>query len=532
MHIKYIFYFVIILLACSCTSQQNDMLNQIDILLSQNDIKQGSFLLDSIYRTSWSSLSTSEKRYYQLLRIKAADKSYQPIINKKAQIDSIIYCFKYHENKDILAESYFYAGRIYYSLGDSPEALHFYQMAEDFVSAKNHSLRTNIYCQKAYIYNLCNLYSDAILYLKKAYAIDFKENDIRNQLFDLRDLGQNYLEQKRFFQSIKYGIFGLQLAQKYQTEEMECEFHHFLATVYTQTKQYTLAEKHLKRCLSFKYDEESKSGIYSTAFDLYKAIKDEPKAEIYAKWLIDSGNIFAKQSISLYRLQKSIKNKHFSDASIYLQQYEVFSDSIKKSMNSEAIKKIEKLYNYNLKEKENEKLKATNAKKNVFIISLFFFLIFSITLPIFIIHNLKQKHRLLTLKKNNYDLLKNRQDTIFETDSIRKRMLLEASSIYKTIMKEINQNTYKLTSEQWEEIENKVNEIYPNFTRNLESFHQTSEHELKVCLLIKMNITPTNISKFLNRSKEAITSTRRRLYQKTFQQTGNSKKWDEFILAL
>lgn len=45
-------------------------------------------------------------------------------------------------------------------------------------------------------------------------------------------------------------------------------------------------------------------------------------------------------------------------------------------------------------------------------------------------------------------------------------------------------------------------------------------------------IEPTKIAKLTLHSKESITSTRRRLYEKVFGGKGSPKNWDEVIYAL
>ena len=50
--------------------------------------------------------------------------------------------------------------------------------------------------------------------------------------------------------------------------------------------------------------------------------------------------------------------------------------------------------------------------------------------------------------------------------------------------------------------------------------------------LLSNNISPIDIAKLTMHSKEAITSNRRRLYEKVFGKKGTPKDWDSFILSL
>lgn len=48
----------------------------------------------------------------------------------------------------------------------------------------------------------------------------------------------------------------------------------------------------------------------------------------------------------------------------------------------------------------------------------------------------------------------------------------------------------------------------------------------------ELEISPIDIAKLTMHSKEAITSNRRRLYEKVFGKKGTPKDWDSFILSL
>lgn len=84
----------------------------------------------------------------------------------------------------------------------------------------------------------------------------------------------------------------------------------------------------------------------------------------------------------------------------------------------------------------------------------------------------------------------------------------------------------------WEEMETRFKSVYPGFTNRLRSLHKLSETEYRVCLLIKLRISPNEMALLLNRSQSAISTIRSRLYQKVFGQKGGAKDWDAFILSL
>lgn len=48
----------------------------------------------------------------------------------------------------------------------------------------------------------------------------------------------------------------------------------------------------------------------------------------------------------------------------------------------------------------------------------------------------------------------------------------------------------------------------------------------------QLGISPSNMARILNVTKEAITASRRRMYNKVFKTKGSPQDWDKLILSL
>lgn len=59
-----------------------------------------------------------------------------------------------------------------------------------------------------------------------------------------------------------------------------------------------------------------------------------------------------------------------------------------------------------------------------------------------------------------------------------------------------------------------------------------NEYEHRVSLLIKIGIQPSVIAELTAHSRESVSATRRRLFEKAFEKKGTPKDWDEFIMSL
>lgn len=522
---------LILLLFTGCKKNFSPALKEADKMLSF-DNKRGEKMLDSIYQAN-PSMSTADKKYYQLLKLKAEDKAYRPIINQKAQTDSLFSYFENAGDDNLLAESYFYAGRVYYEIGDKPEALKFYQKASEKVAKDNYALQGDIYCQMANVYRYTDLNNEALEALRLAYQADSLSGNMRNMLYDIRDMGEVYLEKNDFSKAKTLLYKGLQIAEKNKDTLQILFFHHELSILYYRTNNMIEAKIHITKCINniqkITYD---KSGLFVTALRIYTKTNNLLLAKKYRMLIFENGHIFAKQ----YAIENKIASQLSTTKDYQLEkdfnQYKIYTDSIFKLRNAESIKKVESLYNYKIKVKENVALKKENLIKNIFIFTIICFISILIICLNMKIKNMKQKQILLKLKIDKLKNLKEASKKKALTNLSREQDLKDNSNAYNTLKNEIQNGTFKISEGIWQQLSCLVNTIYPNFDKELESFLKVSQQEYKICLLIKLGVLPSNMAKILNVTKEAITASRRRMYNKAFKAKGSPQEWDKLILSI
>ena len=93
-------------------------------------------------------------------------------------------------------------------------------------------------------------------------------------------------------------------------------------------------------------------------------------------------------------------------------------------------------------------------------------------------------------------------------------------------------NSPRLYDEHWEQLNNAVNEVYPNFNSRLRDLCRMNQFTTRICLLIKIGTTPSDMAILTNHSASAITSVRKRLYEKAFNRKGTPSDWDEIVRAI
>ena len=109
---------------------------------------------------------------------------------------------------------------------------------------------------------------------------------------------------------------------------------------------------------------------------------------------------------------------------------------------------------------------------------------------------------------------------------------IRSSEIYKMLGDYISKSKAVTNLNDWYRIFDLIDSFYPHFRNTLYSLCKISDIEIKVCVLIKIGFTPTEIAILISSSKSNISSIRSRLYTKIFKKNGISKDLDEFILSL
>lgn len=133
-----------------------------------------------------------------------------------------------------------------------------------------------------------------------------------------------------------------------------------------------------------------------------------------------------------------------------------------------------------------------------------------------------QRDELLKIKKRLEDAISNRKaiDSKFIDHKLIKNLYDKISS------------SKNLTAQEWQQLYEFINSIYPQFQQRLHNLCRISDTEYKICILIKCKLTPTEMSKLISLSKSGLGNARKRLYKKAFKEEGSATDWDNFILSL
>lgn len=106
-----------------------------------------------------------------------------------------------------------------------------------------------------------------------------------------------------------------------------------------------------------------------------------------------------------------------------------------------------------------------------------------------------------------------------------------SSDIYLKIQRLVAEGK-NLSEDDWQQLAMLVDGIYTGFTEKLYSLYKLSVNDYRVCLLVKVRVQPKDIALLTSHSKESVSTTRSRLYQKVFGKKGSAKDWDDFLTSL
>ena len=521
------------------------------------------------------------RMYHALLTVKAADKAYA-----KHTSDSLIrQVVAYYEDggdKSLLPEAYYYAGRVYRDLGDAPQALDYFERAADALLPRGQEvLAGKIYSQTGTLFLYQRMYKEALEMFRRAYAYDVKAGDVRGQVFDLRDMGDAY----QGLEKTDSALVCIQKAYGLASAGGEAELVSLVQgkrlSLYLQLQEYDSAEICLRE--AFKHvHKASRSGLYFKVAELYNYTGRLDSAIYYWKQLLNCGTIYAKEMAHFALAQVAMRRKNMDKVLEHFVQYQWCNDSIRRLTNTETLRQMHSLYNYKLREKENQKLKAEKQQRQFVFYAALGTCVLLLTMAFGYVQYIRRKRVELQQRLENANRVKEeaeqrsehfireneqkiaaleqqlresdaahreqlqRQKEMMEWENrqaraaMEKQRLLKETMVETDIRKELvarlstsHIGNRMLKERDWPRIEREIEVCSPDFKEKLQTLYPDySEFEYHLCLLIRLGMRPVDMAELTAHTKESVTATRRRMYEKVFRKKGTPSDWDEIILPL
>ena len=129
--------------------------------------------------------------------------------------------------------------------------------------------------------------------------------------------------------------------------------------------------------------------------------------------------------------------------------------------------------------------------------------------------------------------LQNEEIRLSENEQQQRIASFKNSQLYKLIVRASQNDTILLSEEDWVQLEEAIDFMYPTFNKYLRNvFPDMSLQTRQVCWLSKIGILPIGIAHIFKRSRQAITNTRTKLNKIIADSSLPEDNFDDFIINL
>ena len=514
------------------------------------------------------------RMYHALLTVKAADKAYVRHTSDTVIKDVVAY---YEDGADpwLLPEAYYYAGR-------APQALDYFERAAEALPPKGREmLAGKIYSQMGTLFEHQQMHEEALEMYRRSYAIEVDAEDVRGQIFSLRDIGGAFQSLEQPDSALVYTRKAYLLASAHGAADMQSLVQGQQASLYIQLQQYDSAEVCLREAFK-QVHKASRSGLYAMASRLYSSTGRLDSAVYYWHQLLDCGTVYGKEMAYFALAQMAMRSKNTDKALDYFAQSFVLQDSIRRMTNTETIRRMHSLYNYRWREKENQELKMEKQQRQFVFYAALGLCVLLLAVAFGYVQYVRRKRTELQQRleyanrvkeeaeqrserfiRENEQKIAVLEQQLREADAVRreqlqrqkemmewenkqalaaleKQRLLEEAMAETDIRKELsgqhfadNTGNKSLRPKDWQRVASEVETLSPGFKEKLFALYpRFSDFEYHLCLLIRLGIRPVDMAGLTAHGKESITAARRRMYEKVFRKKGSPGDWDKIILYL
>ncbi len=517
----------------ACDHKYNRRLSIADSMISDNTGK-AIILLEQI-KDSIDTSDKQERMLWNLLRVKADVYEYRSFTSDSLIRPAMEYYEKHNEDKNTLAQAYYYAGKVYVSLNDYPQATDCFLKAITTIPKNDINLRGRTYNQLGYIYSDQWLDMDALSMFQKADSCYKASNDEESLIYTRRDIADLYAGWNKMDSAMIYLKQALAIAKHIQNDALIAGISAQIAGVYAKMGRFLSAKQYLKTALDYN-DPHDQSALLSIAARVYLGLGETEKAMAYYGKIIDIGTIYAKRHAHKELADFYVKRNDTNKALHHIKLYAECTDSVSSITATEAVKQKNNYYSYSLKEKENALIKEENNRKTVIITILFATVITIITIFVSTVRHLQQKKKIQQFKLEKYEtLLSHIEETKAQPQfSHTPKNDFESSNIGKRLKQLRNNPTAKvrLNDNEWVLLDETINAYHPDFSKNVTDLCKMSLHDYRICLLLKAKQPLKFICEIMSIGYSGLNSVRCKLYKRAFEKKGTANDWDKVIDSL
>lgn len=475
------------------------------------------------------SLEVPDQMFFHLLSIKAADKEYVTHTSDTL----ILRVVDYYEGEDdlsLLSQAYYYAGRVYSDMGEAPKAVDYFQKALDATPDHEYERIGLINSQIGYIQSNCSLFAEALSSFQDALDAFRAIPDTARATYCMSDMASTYIFMDNPAKALPILWDARLMAFEMGDSQYFPNIDNQLARTYYSLHRNDSALYFIRSALAHITDDTEVATI-SLAGDIYADNGMVDSAACFFRQLEKSEDVIVRRYAYRRLGDLSHEEGRESEAMAYYRKWTVCNDSADAAASANMVAKMHALYNYQKYQAENMRLSMANRihQLNVGILAGFCF--FSLLLLLFAVRFQKKRMEMLRLKLEKYQMVvKQYRDRLVHEQPLTEAPF-KSTAIYRKICHSL-QSKKGLDEETQMELVQTFNTYYPSFSSKLSELCHVSRQNYIICILIKLQFSPSDISLLTFKSKQAISSARQRMYAKAFGKKGRPEQWDEIIMSL
>ena len=351
-HLFTIILSLLLLTACGERERvQFEKLQQIDSIAEVN-ADSAVALINAINRDSLS--GDNNKYYYDLLKIRTNDKAYIAHTSDSA-ILSVINYFENNDFNNLLPVAYYYGGRVYSDLGDAPQAIEYFLKALDCPNINSLTMAV-AYAQIAGIYCGQEAYDLAAPAYKKAIEVNRKNNNTVGALYGLKGLATNYFKQEKYDSALIVFNQCLKRTEEIGHTKLITSIKEEMAEVYIFKKEYQKA-LNIINSVKPQFNREDSASTMNTLAHLYYRLGEYDSTIYYSNKLIKCQSPRSRRNGYNILANLYLDNNDVEKAVDPMIESQLLNDTIINLETPHEIRKLSSIYNYQIRERENNKLK-------------------------------------------------------------------------------------------------------------------------------------------------------------------------------
>ena len=508
-------YLILLLLLASCSNETAlRKMEQIKTFGNENPM-EALAMLDSLDVNGESEYIRNK---YSLLHIRLSDKS-NIIPDSDEEIKRLVEYFEAKGSIPEKQEVYYYAGSTYRDLQDTPRALeNFFKSLDLALEHKECDpiMLRNTYSNLNWLFYMVKDYPDAVEYGKK--ELESCRQTKTDVVLPFMHIGASYLD----MDSLRQAEAVCDSAFAYIMQSGN--FHKYQESLAFLLYYYSYMDKveKAKECLSLIESNPLENFNYRTCMTYafyYEALGEYDSAAIYCKKILDDANdtlYMYDAAKHLFIYYDELGDEH--NAARYARAYMAMSSAMDFGRRQELAATVNNQYQYHLDQKKEQQLKdeKEHYRRILLLLVPCALLLISVGYILYIRRRNRHLQEVVALSSE----LKRLSE---EEDRLREK-IKEKQEQNKTILQFLHQSELEgkaedviqavkqsstgkrnMTSADWKQLYQAVDELYPSFRDSLlQELGTFTEQQMQVCYLMRIGLSKPEIQNMTNLSRSTV----------------------------